>query len=355
MAVLITAGCGGDVGGEEAPEARELFLQSATAKGPDPFTESTATALSGPSTRSDSSSARSGDSSAAPSALSAPAASGGPVRMARTLPSSTPGVYGVTRSRSSCDVERQVRLLIENRTKSRAFAEAAGIGRASVPSFLRELTPVVLRADTRVTNHGFRSGSATPFQSVLQAGTAVLVDNHGLPRVRCACGSPLRPAVAVQGGVVHRGARWQAYRPDRVVLIVRTAQVLGSLIVADVGHGVWVERPTGTYGDEDGRPDADPPYAPEADITDPEAVVPPVPEETPARPEPSGSDPASTPSEAPSEQNSAPVPTEAPTEDAPSSPDGDHETVPDDGGLYPAMPDAQQTSIELVGPDTYQG
>ena len=58
------------------------------------------------------------------------------------------------------------------------------------PGYLRGLTSVVLRADTQVTNHGFRDARVTGFQSVLQAGTAVLVDNRGVPRVRCACGSP---------------------------------------------------------------------------------------------------------------------------------------------------------------------
>ena len=75
----------------------------------------------------------------------------------------------------------------------------------SVPAFLRGLTPVVLRADTRVTNHGFRDGSATSFQSVLQAGTAVLVDDHGAPRVRCACGNPLKAPNNHQGGWQRQG------------------------------------------------------------------------------------------------------------------------------------------------------
>ncbi|GAP52775.1 serine/threonine protein kinase [Streptomyces azureus] len=57
----------------------------------------------------------------------------------------------------------------------------------------------MLRADTGVTNHGFRAGRAAVLQAVLQAGTAVLVDDRGVPRVRCACGNPLRPPVAMRG------------------------------------------------------------------------------------------------------------------------------------------------------------
>ena len=50
-----------------------------------------------------------------------------------------------------------------------------------IRSYVSELTPLVLLVDTRVTNHGFRKGRPTPHQSVLQAGTAVLVDRVGVP------------------------------------------------------------------------------------------------------------------------------------------------------------------------------
>ena len=53
---------------------------------------------------------------------------------------------------------------------------------ADIPTYLRELTPVLLRLDTRVTNHGFDGTHPTTLQSVFQAGTAVFVDAHGVPR-----------------------------------------------------------------------------------------------------------------------------------------------------------------------------
>ncbi len=46
----------------------------------------------------------------------------------------------------------------------------------------------------QVTNHRFADGVLGTVQSVLQEGTAVLVDADGTPRVRCACGNPLAPA-----------------------------------------------------------------------------------------------------------------------------------------------------------------
>jgi hypothetical protein len=42
-----------------------------------------------------------------------------------------------------------------------------------------------------VTNHSFVDGRAVAFQSILQAGTAVLVDQDGVPVARCRCGNPL--------------------------------------------------------------------------------------------------------------------------------------------------------------------
>jgi hypothetical protein len=39
-----------------------------------------------------------------------------------------------------------------------------------------------------VVNHGYRDGTVTTINSVLQAGTAVLVDDYGVAAVRCDCG-----------------------------------------------------------------------------------------------------------------------------------------------------------------------
>jgi hypothetical protein len=79
--------------------------------------------------------------------------------------------------------------------------------------YIDSLTPVLLRSDTRVTNHGFRDGWATPYQAVLQAGTAVLVDNTGVPRARCACGNPLTPPQAVPTTPTYQGTPWPGFTP----------------------------------------------------------------------------------------------------------------------------------------------
>lgn len=83
---------------------------------------------------------------------------------------------------------------------------------------MRSLQPVVLMHDTWVTNHGYRDGRAVPFQSVLQAGTAVLIDAYGVPRVQCGCGNPLAPRWT--GYVVPTsGTPWPGYNPTYVINI----------------------------------------------------------------------------------------------------------------------------------------
>jgi hypothetical protein len=227
-ALLVVAGCGGD-GRKSTRAGGEVVLEPAAIQGPDPFTRSTATATATPPRVT-----RTPDT--------APVTPGeGP----RSYPGSTPGLYGGARQRGSCDVERQIGEFTADPGKARAFAEAAGVPHDSVPAFLRGLTSVVLRADTRVTNHGYRDGRAAGYQSVLQAGTPVLVDGRGVPRVRCACGNPLTPPREQRGTPAHRGTPWTGYRPAEAIVVTPAPQVVTHLTIIDVADNTWIERPTG--------------------------------------------------------------------------------------------------------------
>ncbi|MCX5380213.1 DUF6777 domain-containing protein [Streptomyces sp. NBC_00091] len=241
---LLAAGCGG-AGPEQtkgpAPESQELTLQPVGASGPDPFTASSATAES------------------APVQPPLPNPSG---RGIRTVGAATPGLYGGTSRLGSCDVERQIAFLTSDHAKSRAFAQATGVGQEKLPDFLRALTPVVLRADTRVTNHGFREGRADGYQAVLQAGTAVLVDEHGMPRVRCGCGNPLAPPRSAKGSPVLKGDQWNGYQPNQVIVIEPTAQVINRLVIVNIADNTWIERKAGDDGAQDKTPRLLPPYDP---------------------------------------------------------------------------------------------
>ena len=113
------------------------------------------------------------------------------VLASRVADGGTPGLYGGSRDTQVCDVQRLTDFLTDsaNADKAQAWAGALGISTDEISDYIGGLTAVRLRFDTRVTNHGFRNGEANAFQSLLQAGTAVLVDDQGVPRVKCNCGS----------------------------------------------------------------------------------------------------------------------------------------------------------------------
>ncbi|MGW4565717.1 DUF6777 domain-containing protein [Streptomyces sp. NPDC004561] len=235
---LLLAGCAGTAV-KEAQLGEEVFLQPSAAQGPDPFTDSTATGPTATATRPTAGD-RTADISAPPAGLAV-----APLAAARTLSGETPGLYSGSAHVAGCDAERQIGRLAADRARGEAFAHAVGVSRPALPGYLRGLTPVLLRADTRVTNHGYRGGRVTGYQAVLQAGTAVLVDNRGVPRVRCACGNPLRPPEESRGGVGARGTAWSGYRPNQVIVVAPAPKTVRSLTLVDVRTNTWIERRIG--------------------------------------------------------------------------------------------------------------
>ncbi|MEC4015404.1 DUF6777 domain-containing protein [Streptomyces sp. H27-D2] len=270
----------------------EVFLQPASSEGRDPFTKSTAK--------------NTGES--APESATPSAPSGG-TEGTSTFRGSAPGLYGGSRNVTSCDVEKQIDYLRSDRAKAEAFADVEDIDAGAVPSYLRSLTPVELRTDARVTNHGFKGGKATGYQSVLQTGTAVLVDRRGVPRVRCACGNPLTSPVAVKEAPKTVGKPWPSYRSSDVVVVREATTVVNIFILVDPDTGQWFERRQGDTGGTDtpttrpsGTPSGSPSSpspgssspsaetsAPSAPSDTPTSEQPSPPPEIPPQPEPSGS------------------------------------------------------------------
>src|SRR5687768_18036157 len=105
--------------------------------------------------------------------------------------------FGGSGSNRVCDRDKLIRFLRRNPAQMREWARVLGVRPTfrAVKKYISKLHPVTLTRDTQVTNHAFRNGRAVPFQAILQAGTAVLVDKYGTPVVRCFCGNPLGPAV----------------------------------------------------------------------------------------------------------------------------------------------------------------
>ncbi|MFB8774682.1 DUF6777 domain-containing protein [Streptomyces broussonetiae] len=332
-AFLVTTGCGA---GDAARTGAELLLQPAATRGPDPFTTSTAlsTATPAPLPRTPRTAAAPAPAAGAPAALTG----------LRSLSGGTPGLYGGSERSPSCDVQRQTALLVGDPARSGAFAQAMGVAPEQLSAYLHSLTPVVLRADTRVTDHGYRHGRARDRQAVLQAGTAVLVDERGLPRVRCACGNPLTPPLALPGDAATEGRPWPGYRPSEVVVVTRAPRVMGGLTLLDADDRTWIERRIGHAVQHDHvlpPPDAPRPVAPRS--------VHPAPK--PSTPLPAGSvlgwspEPADTPE--PPAPSDTPDATLAPVSPRPTDETGpeavpDAPDLPDGGGLVPDAPDAPE-------------
>ncbi|MDX2592497.1 hypothetical protein PV343_09505 [Streptomyces sp. WI03-4A] len=230
-------------GGGSSAKGGEVFLQAANQTGPDPFTDSTATGGTTPPRSSSGVPTVPGTSTSRGAATSSGTASA-PANEVRAVQGSAPGLYSGTRNRPSCDVEKQVKALQADPAKNRAYASQVGVQPSAVPAYLRSLTPVTLRADTRVTNHGYRGGGATSYQAVLQAGTAVLVDAHGVPRSRCVCGNPLTPPVA-QRAPRTTGDHWASYRPSNVIVVTPAPRVVNVFVIYDPHHDDWFHRRRG--------------------------------------------------------------------------------------------------------------
>lgn len=198
--------------GATGSAAPEVTLQAAGDPGRDPYTPSVVVPPSGSPSASPA-------PSASPVAVSASAGPGG----VRTVNGGSAGLYGGTEQAAGCDVAELSDFLTSHTDRGHAWAAAEGIDIGGIPEYLSTLTPVVLRVDTRVTNHGFVDGAGTGFQSVLQAGSAVLVDDRGVPgpgapaATRCwrRPRTRRRRSTPVAPGPPSTPARWRSSSPPR--------------------------------------------------------------------------------------------------------------------------------------------
>ncbi|MEU6911657.1 PASTA domain-containing protein [Streptomyces olindensis] len=175
----------------------------------------------------------------------------------------TPGLYGGTEQPRICDVERLKRFLTapRNAGKARAWATALELRTDQIPGYLDRLTPVLLRHDTLALNHDYRKGKAVPFRALLQAGIAVLVDEKGLPSVKCSCGNPLRPFEGDTGRISvtfeDGNEKWRGYDRSEVVVVRPASRELERIALVDVEDAErGIQRPVGTTGEADSGFDA---------------------------------------------------------------------------------------------------
>jgi hypothetical protein len=176
------------------------------------------------------------------------------------LPGDRDGLYGGTAHNAEVDPGKVSDFLGANPNQAGAFVNVlnsdptvwwSGARRltvADLPVYLHELTPAVLRLDTRITNHRFDGTHATALQSVFQRGTAVLVDAHGVPRVRGLSGSPLTAPIAFRGEPKVIGAPWLGYRPGALAQVLAATAAIANFVLVDVVTGRAFNRPVGTTG-----------------------------------------------------------------------------------------------------------
>ncbi|ORT56755.1 hypothetical protein BKD26_26660 [Streptomyces sp. CB03238] len=225
------------------------------------------------------------------------------------------GLYGGTKNVASCDVERQIEYLAAEPAKNRAFATALRIQPPTVPDYLRSLTPLRLRADTWVTNHGYRDGAPRAYQAVLQAGTAVLVDNRGAPRVRCACGNPLGDPVITRTAPRPTGTPWPGYRMSNTVVVKPATQVVKVFVIVDIDTGEWIARHRGDSNADRDKETKAPTISPTDTATSPPPSSPtPKP---PSSPSPETPESPVSPETADTETTTEPPPGETTTEQSP--------------------------------------
>jgi hypothetical protein len=172
-----------------------------------------------------------------------------PTGSQQTQSGGQPGLYGGTMREGSCDKAQLVTYLQQNPSKGRAWASTLGIQYADISTYVDTLTAVTLRSDTRITNHGYSNGVATEIQVVLQAGTAVLVDQYGFPVTKCYCGNPL--TAPKEYPKVYYGPKWPAFTPQSITVVIKTTVIIDTFVLIDSNTGDAFTRPRGSDGGQD--------------------------------------------------------------------------------------------------------
>jgi hypothetical protein len=255
-------------GGSGAQASGEIYLTPAGSTGPNPFTASLMTPGGAPATppappaseppppvagQQEPAPPKPGDHpSAAPqTGASMPT----PAAALTSVDASTPQLYGGHMGEAPCDSRILVRALDRDGDLARAWAEAAGVDLDGLHDFVGGLVAVAVLDDVRVTDWRHEDGRGVPYQVVLERGTAVLVDGHGEPRVRCISGDPLGLPAKVQTAARFVGERWENFEPAALVVIAPASKVLPTLVLLEVSTGKPFGRPV--VGDDAGRRDID--------------------------------------------------------------------------------------------------
>ncbi|HEX6872154.1 MAG TPA: DUF6777 domain-containing protein [Micromonosporaceae bacterium] len=166
------------------------------------------------------------------------------------------GLYGAVSGTGSCHTGAMVDYLRAHPEVAIAWAAVARIAAADIAAFMDDLTPAVLRSDTYVVSHQRAGDRVTGVPTVLQAGTAVLVDRFGSPVVRCLSGNPLtRPTRRPTG---FAGQPWPHFSATAITVITPASGPVDRFTMVNLDTGDALDRPRGSDGDRDRPPSAQP-------------------------------------------------------------------------------------------------
>jgi hypothetical protein len=154
-------------------------------------------------------------------------------------PGDSPSLYAHVNG--SCDPAALAAALLTN-GRAAAWARALDRHDGDAAAVLETLTSLVLRVDVLVDEHGWAGSGDSTHPAVLQAGSAVLVDDRGLPRVRCTSGNPLEPHTGALGENL-AGTPWRWFAPSAVANVGPAALPLATFTAIDLDSGAAVRIP----------------------------------------------------------------------------------------------------------------
>lgn len=163
----------------------------------------------------------------------------------RAFQGDTPGLYSGVPNRQPCERQELIRDLAATPKKAAAWSRVQHIRPERIRAYVQRLSGVVLRSDTYARTYGYQ-GRVKPAATVLQAGTAVLVDRRGMPVVKCASGNPIKAAKPSKGAEPRfTGPAWSGFSRNAVTVIRPAPDAVKRITVVTVNKSELFRRVIG--------------------------------------------------------------------------------------------------------------